>query len=252
MQALIERPVFWVHRCSITRSCNRTVVRNAKVKVREVMVIKETRTFRGLLRTIASTAVSGIGHWSRDGQDGATLSLTCLGEDGRKLIAVNQLDDGHVEVFVSSTLEPAQYVIAHAALSRLFIDPEILGEGIDQGFFSKLEPPLLEATQMFESMARCLDGVEISAQGISEGLVELRLSDEYGQSHVLFLVANESGHFCYCRKDIFDLALAMIAAACYQTGFHLFMLSKRTSIHRVEAFIGTQQQEEVITFDIRK
>ena len=229
---------------------NRAVVRKAKVRVSKVMVIKETRTFRGLLRTIASTAASGIGHWSRDGQNGATLCLTCVGEDGRKLIGVNQLDDGQVEVFVSSTLDPAQYVIAHEALSQLFIDPEILGEGMDQGLFSELEPPLLEATEKFKSMARCLDGVEVGAEDISDGLVELRLRDEYGQSHVLFLVANESGHFCYCRKDVFDLALAMIAAACYQTGFHLCMLSKRTSIHRVEAFSGTQQKDEVLAFDV--
>ena len=216
------------------------------------MVVKETRTFRRFLRSIASTAVSGIGHWNRNGQDGATLCLTCLGEDGQNLIAVNQLDDGHVEVFISSTLEPAQYVIAHQAVSGLFIDAEILGEGIDEGLLSELEPPLLEATRKLETIAQSLDGVEVRHECISEGIIELRVSDEHGQSNLLFLVANESGHFCYYRNDIFDVALAMIAAACYQTGFHLFMLSKRASRHRVKAFNGTQQEDEVLVFNRRK
>ncbi len=214
------------------------------------MVIKETRTFRRFLRTIASTAVSGIGQWNRTGQEGAELCLTCRGEDGRKLMAVNQLDDGHVEVFVSSTLEPDQYVTAHEGLCGLFIDPEILGEGIDDSLSCQLQPPLQEATKKIKAVARSLDGVNVAAQNISEGLVALRISDEYGQSHLLFLVANESGHFCYYRNDIFDLALAMVAAACYQTGFHLCMLSKSTAIHRVKAFNGTQQEDELLAFDI--
>ncbi len=214
------------------------------------MVIKETRTFRRFLRTIASTAVSGIGQWNRTGQEGADLCLTCHGEDGRKLMAVNQLDDGHVEVFVSSTLEPAQYVTAHEGLCGLFIDPEILGEGIDDSLSCELQPPLQEATRKIKAVARSLDGVDVASQKISEGLVALRLSDEYGQAHLLFLVANESGHFCYYRNDIFDLALAMVAAACYQTGFHLCMLSKSTAIHRVKAINGTQQEDELLAFDI--
>jgi hypothetical protein len=165
-------------------------------------------------------------------------------------MAVNQLEDGHVEVFVSSTLEPSQYVTAHEGLCGLFIDPEILGEGIDDALNSELQPPLLEATEKIKSVARSLDGVDVASQNISEGLIALRLSDEYGRSHLLFLVANESGHFCYYRNDIFDLALAMIAAACYQTGFHLCMLSKSTAIHRVQAFNGTRQEDELLAFDI--
>ena len=167
-------------------------------------------------------------------------------------MAVSQLDDGHVEVFVSSSLEPAQYATAHEGLSGLFIDPEILGEGIDDALITELRPPLVEAAEKIRLIARSLDGVDVGAQSISEGVVELRLSDEYGQKHLLFLIANESGHFCYCRNDMFDLAMAMIAAACYQSGFHLFMLSKKTEIHRVKAFDGIQQEEKMLNFDIRK
>lgn len=214
------------------------------------MVIKETRTFRRFLRTIASTAVSGIGQWDRTGQEGADLCLTCRGEDGRRLMAVNQLDDGHVEVFVSSTLEPGQYVTALEGLCGLYIDQEILEDGIDDALSSGLQPPLLETTKKITAIARSLDGFEIASQTISEGLISLRVCDEYNQSHLVFLVANESGHFCYYRNDIFDLALAMLAAACYPTGFHLCMLSKSTVIHRVKAFSGTQQEDELLAFDI--
>ncbi len=214
------------------------------------MVIKETRTFRRFLRTIASTAVSGIGHWDRAGSAGADLCLTCHGDDGRKLMAVNQLDDGHVEVFVSSTLQPSQYVTAHEGLCGVFIDQDVLGEGIDEALSADWQPPLMEATNKIKSLARSLDGVDVKSENISDGLIGLRLIDEYRQRHLIFLVANESGHFCYYRNDVFDLALAMLAAACYQTGFHLCMLSKTTGIHRVKAFRGTQQEDELLAFDI--
>ncbi len=214
------------------------------------MVIKETRTFRRFLRTIASTAVSGIGNWDRHGVEGAGLCLTCHGDDGRKLMAVNQLDDGHVEVFVSSTLEPSQYVNAHEGLSGLYIDQDVLKDGIDESLRAELQPPLMEVTKKIKSLARSLDGVDVTSQSITEGLIGLRLSDEYRQTHLIFLVANESGHFCYYRNDIFDLALAMLAAACYQTGFHLCMLSKTTGVHRVKAFSGTQQEDELLAFDV--
>ena len=77
------------------------------------------------LRTIASTAVSGIGQWDRMGQEGVDLCLTCRAEDGRKLMSVNQLGDGHVEVFVSSSLDPQQYVIAHEGLRELHLDRDV-------------------------------------------------------------------------------------------------------------------------------
>jgi hypothetical protein len=167
-------------------------------------------------------------------------------------MAVNQLDDGHVEVFVSSTLEPVQYVTAHEGLCGIFIDPDILGEAIDDDLSSELQPPLVETTKKIKAVARSLDGVDAASQNISEGLIALRLSDEYGQSHLVFLVANESGHFCYYRNDIFHLALAMVAAACYQTGFHVCMLSKSTVIHRVKAFNGPQQEDELLAFDVNE
>ena len=108
----------------------------------------------------------------------------------------------------------------------------------------------MEATNKIKSLARSLDGVDVKSENISDGLIGLRLIDEYRQRHLIFLVANESGHFCYYRNDVFDLALAMLAAACYQTGFHLCMLSKTTGIHRVKAFRGTQQEDELLAFDI--
>ena len=39
--------------------------------------------------------------------------------------------DGHVEVFVSSLLDPQQYVIAHEGLRGLHLDRDVLGDGID-------------------------------------------------------------------------------------------------------------------------
>jgi len=212
-------------------------------------VIKPTRTFRRFLRTIASTAMSGIGEWDRMGQQDADLCLTCRADDGRKLMSVNQLEDGHVEVFVSSALEREQYVIAHEGLCGLHIDPDILGEGIDDAFSSELNPPLIETTDKIKALARSLDGIEVAAHPVSEGLVALRVCDEYRQSHLVYLVANDAGHFCYCRTALFDLALAMIAVACYQSGFHLCMLSKRTELHRVKAFNGVQQADELLAFE---
>lgn len=213
-------------------------------------MIKETRTFRRFLRTIASTTVSSIGQWDRTGEEGADLVLTCRGVDGRKLMAVHQLEDGHVEVFVSSALEPEQYVTAHEGLCGLCIDPSVLGDGIDAALCSELKPPLVEATHAVESLARSLDGVEVTSQAISDGLIALRVYDEYTRAHLFFLVANESGYYCYYRNDIFDLARAMIAAACYQTGFHLCMLSSATAIHRVKAFCGAREQDELLAFEI--
>lgn len=215
-------------------------------------MIKETRTFRRFLRTIASTSVSGIGQWDRTGQEGADLCLTCRGEDGQKLISVNQLDDGHVEVFVSSTLEPSQYVTAHEGLCGLYIDPDILEEGIDDALSADLRPPLIEAIARFETLARCLDGVKVTSQNISDGLIAVRISDEFREAHLVFLVANDSGHFCYYRNDICELSLAILVAACYQSGFHLCMLSKTTMIHRVKAFSGETEVDELLAFDIHE
>lgn len=213
-------------------------------------MIKATRTFRRFLRTIASTAVSGIGQWDRMGEEGVDLCLTCRGEDGRKLMAVNQLGDGHVEVFVSSSLDPHQYVIAHEGLRGLYLDRDVLGDGIDDAFESVLRPPLFDTSEKVMALARGFDGVEVDLKTISEGLLALRICDEDERTHLVYLVANEDGHFCYYRADLFDLAVAMFASVCYQTGFHLCMLSSGTGIHRVKAFNDARQDDELLAFEI--
>ena len=240
---------FWVHGDS-TRCSSLEQRFSVERFVEGSDVIKPTRTYRRFLRTIASTAVSGIGQWDRLGQDGADLCLTCRGEDGRRLISVNQFEDGHVEVFVSSTLDRDQYVTAHEGLRSLHIDPDVLGDGIDDSFANDLKPPLFDASDKILSLARSLDGIGASSQTVSDGVVSLRLCNEDGETHSCFLVANEAGHFCYYRTDIFDLGLAMIAAIAYQTGFHLCMLSKSTGIHPVKAFNGTQQDVELLAFKL--
>ena len=85
---------------------------------------------------------------------------------------------------------------------------------------------------------------------MSDGLIELGVSDEYNQTHSIFLVANETGHICYYRNDIFDLAVAMLATACYQTGFHVCMLSKKTVQHRVRAFRGPEEADTLLSFEL--
>ena len=213
-------------------------------------MIKATRTFRRFLRTIASTAVSGMGQWDRMGKEGVDLCLTCRAEDGRKLIAVNQLGDGHVEVFVSSSLDPQQYVIAHEGLRGLHLDRDVLGDGIDDSVDGILRPPLFDTSEKVIALARGFDGIEMDVNMISEGLLSLRICDENERSHLVYLVANEDGHFCYYRADLFDLAVAMFASVCYRKGFHLCMLSSGTGIHRVKAFNETRQDEELLGFEI--
>ena len=217
--------------------------------MRGVLVIKATRTFRMFLRTIASTAVSGIGQWDRMGQEGVDLCLTCRAEDGRKLMSVNQLGDGHVEVFVSSSLDPHQFVIAHEGLRGVHLDREVLGDGIDDALDTVLKPPLIDASEKVMELARGFDGVEAVQKTISEGLVALRICDEDKRTYLVYFVANEDGHFCYYRADLFDLAVAMIASVCYQKGFHLCMLSSCTGIHRVKAFNEARQDDELLAFE---
>jgi len=164
-------------------------------------------------------------------------------------MAVNQLHDGEVEVFVSSSLDPQQYVTAHEGLRELYLDCDVLGDGIDDAGVGVLSPPLLDTSEKMIALSRGFDGVRVDVNPISDGLLALHIMDEDQGNHLVYLVANESGHFCYYRADLFDLAVAMLATVCYQTGFHLCMLSKGTSIRRVKAFSNAQQDDELLAFE---
>jgi len=218
--------------------------------VQGVMVVQPTKTFRRFLRTIASTGVSGIGSWDRLGQHGVDMRLDCRGDDGQPLISINQLDGGNVEVFVSNALEPEQYVTAFEGLRGVHLDTEVLGDGIDEFFSSDLRPPLEAISERIRRFARSFDGIDVAVEKITDGFCTVRFIDEDGQKYAAHLIANDQGHYCYYRADMFDLAVAIVAAECYRAGFHLVMLSSCTGMHQVKAFNKSRQDVELLGFDV--
>ena len=95
---------------------------------------------------------------------------------------------------------------------------------------------------------RGVDRLEVERTVVSDGVHKLRLL-EAGEAYVCYLVANETGHFCYHVADASELVAALLVAVVYRSGFHLCILSRGTGCHSVRAFGRSVEVKQSICFD---